>query len=698
MNLLELVAKISLDSSDYQKGLSKVGSAMGTVAKVGATAIAGATTAVVAFGASAVSAGKDFDSAMSQVGATMGFSVDELNDATSEASKTMETLRNFAQEMGSTTAFSATEASEALNYMALAGYDAEKSMSMLPNVLNLASAGGMDLARASDMVTDAQTALGLSMKETTVMVDQMAMASSKSNTSVEQLGDAILTIGANAKGMAGGTEEIATVLGVLADNGIKGSEAGTHLRNVLLSLGQRSDKIREDLGVDVYDEATGKMRDTRDILLDMSKAMEGWTDEAKDAWLTTENFNKTDLSALKALMDTDEVRWKELGGYIDKAKGSAENMAKVQLDNLEGDITLFKSALEGVQIAVSDMVTPALREFVQMASDGLGEIAEKLRSGDIEGAFGVIGEALGTFANKIAESLPSVVNAGIELIKAFVKGIMDNRQMIIQSAISIVMTLVEDLLTELPQLIEVGLEALVQFLIGIAEALPTMIPTIVDVVLTIVDTLINNVDLLIDGAIALILGLADGLINALPMLAERIPEIVLKIVFALIENAPKLWNASFQLILALADGLVKYWGTLLTTIPKLVTQIVDKFKSFASNWRSIGTDIVAQLWEGLKARWDQLVSDAKEKAKSLVDALKGIFGGASDSSSGSGGGGSTRGMSTANFSSYDSGSYGVQSLSNQNLTVVLQGDADRLFRLVQEQSSKNVRLTGQPSF
>ena len=154
----------------------------------------------------------------------MGYSVEELNTAGSEAAETYSQLRSFAMEMGATTAFSATEASNALNYMALAGYDAETSMAMLPNVLNLAAAGGIDLASASDMVTDAQSALGLTLDETSVMVDQMAMAASKSNTSVAQLGEAFLTVGGTAKNLAGGTTELSTMLGVLADNGIKGSE------------------------------------------------------------------------------------------------------------------------------------------------------------------------------------------------------------------------------------------------------------------------------------------------------------------------------------------------------------------------------------------------------------------------------------------------------------------------------------------
>ena len=149
----------------------------------------------------AVEESRGFDQAMAQGAATLGKSTKEIKD-----------LSTFARKMGSETAFSATEAAEALNYMALAGYDSETSMAMLPTVLNLAAAGALKLGDASDMVTDAQSALGLSLAETSAMVDQMAKASSKSNTSVGQLGEAFLTIGATARGLKGGLADRKSVV------------------------------------------------------------------------------------------------------------------------------------------------------------------------------------------------------------------------------------------------------------------------------------------------------------------------------------------------------------------------------------------------------------------------------------------------------------------------------------------------------
>lgn len=358
MTLLELVAKITLDSKEYKNGLKKLkretNEKANGIKKGMLTATGVMAGALAAVGISAVKTGAEFDKAMSQVAATMGTTTDEIQN-----------LRDFAKEMGSTTQFSATQAAEALNYMALAGYDAEKSMRMLPNVLNLASAGAMDLATASDMVTDASSALGLTEEETTALIDKMAKAASKSNTSVSQLGEAMLTIGGTAKSLKGGTTELSAALGILADNGIKGAEGGTALRNVLLGIqGDKFEKTFGELGVSAYD-AQGNLRPLKDILADMDSVMEGMTSQEKTQ-LINKTFNRQDLKTVNALLGTTADRWDELTTSIDKAKGAAQEMADTQLDNLAGDVTKLKSAWEGFQINLSENINPALRVATQL--------------------------------------------------------------------------------------------------------------------------------------------------------------------------------------------------------------------------------------------------------------------------------------------------------------------------------------------
>lgn len=347
--------------------------------------------------ADTINTGMEFDKAMSQVAATMGYSADELNEVGSKANQTFERLRDTAKGMGATTAFTAAQAAEALNYMALAGYDSETSIAMLPNVLNLAMAGGLELAAASDMVTDAQSALGLTLEQTSELVDKMAIASSSSNTSVSQLGDAILAVGGTAKNLAGGTTELNAVLGVLADNGVKGSEGGTALRNVILSLTAPTGKAAaaiDNLGVKVFN-TEGKMRELPDIFADINRGLGSMTPQGRIEALN-DIFNKVDLKSVEGLLGTSTERWNELAAAIDNAKGAAERMANTQEDNLAGDIKSLQSAVDGVKLAIEEQLDPYLRSFFQWITGKMPDIER------------IAGSALNFITGKIDSVLEAV--------------------------------------------------------------------------------------------------------------------------------------------------------------------------------------------------------------------------------------------------------------------------------------------------
>ena len=590
MDVFDLFAKISVDTSEYDKGLksasersegfgSKVKSAFGTVAKLTGTALTASTGAIVAFGKSSVDTGMVFDSAMSQVAATMGTTTDAIGN-----------LRDFAIDMGSKTAFSATEAAEALNYMALAGYDDAESMAALPNVLNLAAAGNFDLAQASDMVTDAQSALGLTMDETTVLVDQMAKASSKSNTSVAQLGDAILTVGGTARDMAGGTTELTAVLGVLADNGIKGAEGGTALRNVILSLGAPTDKaakLLNAMNIEVYD-AQGNLRPLPEIFGDLNGQLSTMT-QGERTQVLNDIFNKVDLKSVNALMNTNVERWQELTTEIDNSRGAAEKMANTQLDNLAGDITLFKSALEGAQIIVSDQMTPTLREFVQFGTDGISTLSTAFQEGGLSGAMEALGTILSDGLNMVIEKLPEMVDAGMQLLGALGMGLLNNLPAITTAAVQIILTLVQGLITALPYIAQGAVQIISQLAVGIGQALPTLIPAAVQAVLTFLVGLTSpeSLNSLINGALMLIQGLVVGIARALPLIVQSAGDIIANLINGLFDNGPKILEVGFQLlgelIKGLIMGLVQLPGALLKIGSALIGGIKDAI-SGAWDW------------------------------------------------------------------------------------------------------------------
>lgn len=635
--VFKLFAYLGINTDDYNEGLEqseKKGANFGAGIKkavgVVGTAIAGATTAVVGFSGKAVQAGMTFDSSMSQVAATMGVTTDEIKN-----------LRDFAQKMGSTTAFSASQAADALNYMALAGYDADKSMAMLPNVLNLASAGSIDLATASDMVTDAQSALGLSMEQTTTMVDQMAMASSKSNTSVSQLGEAILTIGATAKSVKGGTTELNTVLGVLADNGIKGSDGGTHLRNMILSLTNptaEASKELKKLGISVYD-SEGNMRSMIDIIGDLQTKTKSMTASQKDSAIGA-IFNRADMASVNALLNTSMDRYQELTGYIEKASGASEKMANTQLDNLSGDITLFKSALEGAEIALSDELTPTLRQFVQLGSDGLSKVTTAFQEGGIKGAFSAFGEWLSGALDMVVQYLPDIVEAGMSLLGAFVDGIIDNADTIIEAAEKIITMLADKLLDpeRASKLLQTAINIIVKIANGLIQALPNLIPAIAKVIAELVRTLTKpeNLKALIQCALQLILALAIGLVEAIPEIVKVIPEIVVNIVTALIENAPLILETLLELVGAMGMAVFYLIGSLMgmdkQEIIDNITIVFQSLGEWGSNvlqWiRNLGGKIksgIKNFFTSAKEFFVNGIANIKEKATEGLNNVKQKF-------------------------------------------------------------------------
>lgn len=586
MDVLSLRGILTLDKGDFDRGLEEADSKSGSFgdkfkSKMGKAAKAGAV-ALGAFAVSSVKVGADFDKSMSQVAATMGFTVEELHTKGSEAEKAYKSLEKTARELGKSTAFSAQEAAEGLNYMALAGYDVETSQRMLPQVLNLAAAGNMDLAKASDMVTDAQSALGLSIEQTEAMVDQMARTSSLTNTNVEQLGDALLTVGGTAKIMKGGTVEASAALGVLASAGIKGSEGGTALRNILLSIsGKKFEKTFKSLGVEAYD-AQGKMRSLPDILTDMNKAMEGMTDEEKTK-LIAQTFNVRDLKSVNALLAETPDKWKELTAAIEDSEGAAGNMAEVQLDNLAGDVTKLKSAFGELQIVVSDLDGGALRTLVQGMTEGINTIAEVLQAGSLDEA--------GEILSKKFSELGSFISSGL---KEAIKVAKNNLP-----------TLIGDLMT-----------GFASFSGKMRSAFSSFVSL----------------------GLELLKNIANGIIQNIPVFIETVPVIISNFAGFINDNAPKILETGMSIILHLAQGIIAGIPTLIANLPQIAKAIIDVIK--AVSWVSLGRFAINGIAKGLRAAGGALKSAitkpisatkaaimagfaaAKEKAVSYMEALK----------------------------------------------------------------------------
>lgn len=551
----------------------------------------------------AVGVGSDFESGMSQVAATMGITTEEIAAGSEEFDK----LQKAAKEAGATTQFSATQAAEALNYMALAGYDADKSIETLPTVLNLAAAGGMDLATASDMVTDSMSALGDAAGTTEGFVDKMAKTSQKSNTNVQQLGEAILTVGGTAKNLAGGVVEMNTVLGIFADNGVKGAEGGTALRNVILSLTAPTDKAKkqmEALGLQVFD-ANGNMRPLNETFNDLNGIL-GTMTQGEQTEVLNSIFNKVDLKSVNALLANSGERFDELSGYISNCDGAAADMAATMNDNLQGKVTILKSGLEGLGIAAYEKFKTPLTNAVENITEVIGQLQTDLTDGSLSGALEKIATGFGNMVEKASEIVAAVLPTLLEGLG----WIADNGETIVSVLAGIgagfvafkvasVINAVVAALTSFKAAATAG--AAVQWLVNAAMAAnPIML------VVTLVATLVAA----IVGFIATNEDARAALVNVWEAIKTAIGTAVEKIVTFFTETIPNAFNKVINFVKSNWQGLLLL----------LVNPFAGAFKLLYDNCEGF-RNIINNLVEQIKSAFNGVVNFLKELPSKIWNAI-----------------------------------------------------------------------------
>lgn len=314
--------------------------------------------------ANTIEVGKAFEKSMSNVQAISGATDEELA-----------MLRDTAKEFGSSTQFSASEAADALGYMALAGWDAETSASALGGVLNLAASSGMDLAKASDMVTDYMSAFGIEASKSAYFADVMAYAQGNANTTVEGLGEAFKNSAANMNAAGQDVETTTALLAMMANQGLKGSEAGTALTAVMRDMTAKMKDGAIQIGETsiAVQDSEGNYRDLTDILLDVEKATYGMGDAEKSTALMS-TFTSDSIKGLNLILNAGVGEASKFEDELRSSTGTAETMADVMNDNLNGDLTALNSKLEGVQIAMYEKFEPALRAGVDVLDSLLNAI------------------------------------------------------------------------------------------------------------------------------------------------------------------------------------------------------------------------------------------------------------------------------------------------------------------------------------
>lgn len=595
------------------------------VASIGA-----ATTATVAFGASAVNTGKDFDAAMSQISATMGMTSDDIANnvevtiggAVVNAGDTFDALREEAMQMGAETNFSATQAAEGLNILAMSGFDAGSSMEMIEDVLHLAAAGGMEMADSAAYIAGSMKGFNDETKDSAYYADLMAKGATLANTSVAQLGEAMSDGAATAAAYSQDADSMTISLLRLAEQGEVGSAASTALAAAMKNLFTPTDQAAaalEELGVAAYD-SEGNARDFNNVVDELNAALSTMSDEEANAYKQT-IFDIQGLDAFNKMTVTSVEKQEEWAAALAASSGEAAKQYDTMTDNLEGDIAIWNSALDGFKIALSDKLTPAIRDFVQFGSDSLGKLTEALESGDYEAVAEAAGEIVVELLNRLTEMLPDLIEMGATILTTLIDGIAESLPQIMDAATQILMTLVDAILENLPTLLEVALQMIVTLATGIAQHLPELIPAIVDVVLQIVNVLIENLPLLIEAALLLFMGIVEGLIQALPQIIAALPTLIDSIVAALIDAIPLLIDCGVQLFVALIANLPEIIVAIVKACPEIVKSLVRGFLELATQIKDTGRKLMEKLKEGISSMLSNLVNTAKDLGKNIVNGI-----------------------------------------------------------------------------
>ena len=569
------------------------------------------TAGVVGLGTAAVKTAADFDTAMSKVAAVSG-----------ATGKDLDALRDKAREMGSKTKFSASEAAEAMNYMAMAGWKTEDMLSGIEGVMNLAAASGEDLATTSDIVTDALTAFGLSAKDSGHFADILAAASSNANTNVSMMGETFKYCAPIAGALGFSAEDTAEAIGLMANAGIKGSQAGTALRTIMNNLSGDVKICGSSIGevTVATTNADGSMRDLSDILADCRTAFAGLT-ESEKAQAAESLVGKNAMSGFLALMNAGEGDINKLSSAIDNCDGCAAGMAETMNDNLAGQLTILKSQLQELAISFGELLMPAIRTIVgwiQKFVDWLNSMDEGTRKvivtialvaaaiGPVLIIVGKVISAVGTIMTLVPK-LMGIINAAKGVFAAFNAVCAANPYVLIIAAIVALVAAFIYLWNNCEEFRQFWIdlwEGIKEIAIAVWEALKAFFQAAWEAIKTTATTVWNAIKDFFSG------------------LWEGIKNIFTTVVNAISTFLTTAWNTIKNTVTTVWNAIKTFFTTVWNGIKSVITTVVNAISAFLSTaWNGIKTAITTVL-NAIKTAVTTVWNGIKNTITTIVNAIK----------------------------------------------------------------------------
>lgn len=620
-----------------------------------------------------IEAGSNFEAGMSKVGAVSGATGEDLDK-----------LRDKAKEMGQTTKFSATEASEAFNYMAMAGWKTEDMLGGIEGVMNLAAASGEDLATTSDIVTDALTAMGYSAKDSGRLADVMAAASSNANTNVAMMGETFKYAAPLVGAMGYTMEDTAEQIGLMANAGIKGEMAGTALRSVLTRLASPTKDVSDamaQLGIttdDVLKNSDGSMRSLSEAMAFLREKMVG-LDETTQAQVASSIAGKNAMSGFLAIINAAPADIDKLSTAIKNSDGAAQEMAATMNDNLSGDITLMKSNLESLQITLYEKFQPALREGVAALNDIIDKVkvAAEWLDKNLGTVLITVTGLMTAFtaqlvANKVAAIAATAAEQGLTIAQ-YAAAAAQNALNVAMNAnpIGLIIIAITALVAAFKYLWDNcegfrnfwlglwdgiqktwetfkdnwadGMDQIKESLNKVKEGFEKFKNFITSTLKLVINFVKNNWAALaimlvnpIGGAFKLIYDNCEGFRNfvndfiakILAFIAtslETVRAVVVTIFTAIATKVSTIWNAIYAVITAVVTAIKTKITDIWNKISAVVTAVVTAIKTKITTVFNSIKDFVTTVWETIKTKISDAITKAKEIVTNVVNTIKDII-------------------------------------------------------------------------
>lgn len=646
VNMGTAIAYLELDTSKFSKGFvsayndlkvfgdksataeQKLNGLSSAFKTTGGLLSKNVTLPIVGVGAAAVKTATDFEAGMSEVKAISGATGSEFD-----------ALRDKAIEMGAKTKFSASDSADAFKYMAMAGWDASQMMDGIAGIMDLAAASGEDLATTSDIVTDALTAFGLQASDSAHFADVLAQASSKSNTNVGLMGETFKYVAPVAGALGYSIEDTAVAIGLMANSGIKGSQAGTALRSTITRLakpvGEAKDAV-EELKISITN-TDGTMKPLSQTMVELREKFAGLTEEQK-AQYAAMLAGQEGMSGLLAIVNASDEDFQKLTDEINNANGAAEDMASVMMDNTAGAVEQLKGALESAGILIGEKLTPYIRDLAEWIT-GLVEKFNNLSDEQQDNIvkWGLILAAIGPTLLILSKviSIVSVAMKAFGLLRTTIVGLTTAFRLLRVGNLAVMTAM-----GGIPKAVA-GIVTAISGITAPIMAVVAVVAVLVGAFVTLWETnkeFRDNMTVIWNKILVSISGFFDGIverINALGFDFENITEVIKTAWMALCDILAPLFERAFNTIAIVLDGVFNQilsvmdifiglftgnWEQLGEGVKGVVTGIVETFSKLGSNILGAIGDIGAEILEKLG------FEKAAEGFQDFFDTLSELFG------------------------------------------------------------------------